>query len=265
MLIRQIDPETKLQPNTLTELRKKEDELRRDMADGIDYAAGEIAVSELVDRYMNLKRDLSENTRRAYGTVINRIKEAPFGQMKVRTVKLSDAKAFYIGLHDSGNKRNTITIFHSVLRPSFEMAVDDDMIRKNPFKFQVADILQNDAEKRTSLTKAQQEAYLKYVQEYGQDNYYQRCSDDPHDRYGLSRLETSNEESTGRQIGADHRRVRRLPVFGQVGYAQGRYALGELHAWDSKEDQSNLWGFVPSCDPSCPAAYFLYQYAAGGH
>lgn len=157
---------------TLEALRKKEEAIQRDMADGIDYAAGEITVSELVDRYMNLKRDLSENTRRAYSTVINRIKEAPFGQMKVRTVKLSDAKVFYISLHDSGNKRNTITIFHSVLRPAFEMAVDDDMIRKNPFKFQVSDILQNDAEKRTALTKAQQEVYLKYVQEYGQDNYY---------------------------------------------------------------------------------------------
>ena len=40
---------------SLTELRKKEDELRRDMADGIDYAAGEMTVAELVDRYMNLK------------------------------------------------------------------------------------------------------------------------------------------------------------------------------------------------------------------
>ncbi len=31
--------------------------------------------------------------------------------MKVRLVKPSDAKAFYIGLHDKGSKRNTITIF----------------------------------------------------------------------------------------------------------------------------------------------------------
>ena len=52
------------------------------------------------------------------------------------------------------------------------MAVDDDMIRKNPFKFQISDILPNDAGKRTALTKAQQETYLKYVQEYGRDNYY---------------------------------------------------------------------------------------------
>lgn len=157
---------------TLEELRRKEEIIQRDKADGIDYAAGEIIVSELIDRYVNLKRDWRENTRRAYGTAINRIKEDAFGQMKVRLVKPSDAKAFYIGLHDMGSKRNTITIFHSVLRPAFEMAVDDDIIRKNPFKFQVSDILQNDAEKRTALTDAQQKAYLKYVQENSQDNYY---------------------------------------------------------------------------------------------
>lgn len=75
---------------TLEELRKKESVIQRDLADGLDYSAGEITVSELVDRYMNLKRDLSENTRRAYGSAINRIKAVPFGQMKVRQVKPSD-------------------------------------------------------------------------------------------------------------------------------------------------------------------------------
>lgn len=78
---------------TLEELRRKEEIIQRDKADGIDYAAGEIIVSELIDRYVNLKRDWRENTRRAYGTAINRIKEDAFGQMKVRLVKPSDAKA----------------------------------------------------------------------------------------------------------------------------------------------------------------------------
>ena len=35
---------------SLTELRKKEEELWRDLADGIDYAAGEMTVADLVDR-----------------------------------------------------------------------------------------------------------------------------------------------------------------------------------------------------------------------
>lgn len=157
---------------TLEDLRKKEAEIQRDLADGIDYAAGEISVADLVDRYMSLKRDIGHNTKRAYGTVINRIKESEFGQMKVRNVKLSDAKRFYIDLHDTGSKRNTISIYHSVLRPTFEMAVDDDMIRKNPFKFKVADIIPDDAVKRTALTKQQQENYLRFIQENGQDNYY---------------------------------------------------------------------------------------------
>ena len=157
---------------TLEDLRKKEAAIQRDLADGIDYAAGEISVADLVDRYMSLKRDIGHNTKRAYGTVINRIKESEFGQMKVRNVKLSDAKRFYIDLHDTGSKRNTISIYHSVLRPTFEMAVDDDMIRKNPFKFKVADIIPDDAVKRTALTKQQQENYLRFIQENGQDNYY---------------------------------------------------------------------------------------------
>ena len=157
---------------TLEDLRKKEATIQRDLADGIDYAAGEISVADLVDRYMSLKRDIGHNTKRAYGTVINRIKESEFGQMKVRNVKLSDAKRFYIDLHDTGSKRNTISIYHSVLRPTFEMAVDDDMIRKNPFKFKVADIIPDDAVKRTALTKHQQENYLRFIQENGQDNYY---------------------------------------------------------------------------------------------
>ena len=53
---------------SLTELRKKEDELWRDLADGIDYAAGEMTVADLVDRYMNLKRGLKPNSLRSYNT-----------------------------------------------------------------------------------------------------------------------------------------------------------------------------------------------------
>ena len=119
-----------------------------------------------------MKRDIGPNTLRAYQTAVNRIRESDFGELKVRNVKLSDAKRFYVELHDKGIKRNTITGYHSILRPAFEMAVDDDMIRKNPFKFKVADILPDDAAKRTALTRSQQETYLKFIRENGQDNYY---------------------------------------------------------------------------------------------
>ncbi len=77
---------------SLTELRKKEEELWRDLADGIDYAAG-------------------------------------------------------------------------------EMTVEDDIIRKNPFKFKLSDVVPKDAYVRDALTREQQEKYLQFVQDYG-GNYY---------------------------------------------------------------------------------------------
>ncbi len=144
---------------SLTELRKKEDELRRDMADGIDYAAGEMTVAELVDRYMNLKRGLKQNSLRSYGSAVKRIHADPFGQKPIKTVKLSDAKGWFVFLHDSGIKQNTIGVLQSVVRPAFEMAVDDDIIRKNPFKFKLSDVVPKDAYVRDALTKEQQEKY----------------------------------------------------------------------------------------------------------
>lgn len=157
---------------TLDELRIKEQSIQRDLMDGIDYSGSEITVSELVDRYMNLKRSLSPNSKRAYSSAVNRIKKSSFGRKKVKNVRLSDAKTWYISLHDSGMKQNTITVLHSVLRPAFEMAVDDDLIRKNPFKFKLSDIIANDMEKRRALTKQEQEEYLRFIQSCGQGNYY---------------------------------------------------------------------------------------------
>ena len=156
---------------SLDELRKKENELRRDMADGIDYAAGEMTVAELVDRYMNLKRGLKQNSLRSYGSAVNRIHNDPFGQKPIKAVKLSDAKGWFVFLHDSGIKQNTIGVLQSVVRPAFEMAVDDDIIRKNPFKFKLADVVPRDAYVRDALTKEQQEKYLQFMQDCG-GNYY---------------------------------------------------------------------------------------------
>lgn len=157
---------------TLEELRQKEKSIRRDLDDGIDYAAGNITVSELVARYIGMRRGLSRNSQRAYHSAINRIDESDFGKRRVNTVKLSDAKIWFVSLHDGGVKQNTISVIQSVVRPAFEMAVEDDIIRKNPFKFKLADIVPNDATTRDALIKTQQERYLQFVREHGHDRYY---------------------------------------------------------------------------------------------
>lgn len=157
---------------TLDELRRKEEQIQRDLLDGIDFSGGEITVIQLAERYLNLRRGLKENSKRAYAATLNRIRESPIGQRKIRNVKLSDAKTWFVALHDEGLKQNTIGVIQSVLRPAFEMAVDDDMIRKNPFKFKLSDVVPNDAYVRSALTKAQQERYLQFIRDYGHGNYY---------------------------------------------------------------------------------------------
>ena len=46
---------------TLEDLRQKEILIERDILDGIDYNAGEQTVSELVDKYINMKRKIKTN------------------------------------------------------------------------------------------------------------------------------------------------------------------------------------------------------------
>ena len=157
---------------TLDALRRNEEDVRRDLYDGIDYSAGEVTVSELVDRYMNMKRKIKTNSSRAYSSAVSRIKASKFGQKQIRSVKTSDAKAWFVELHDDGLKQNTITVLHSVLRPAFEMAVEDDILRKNPFKFKLSDLIPDDSQERIPLTKEQQEKYLTFIKDYGNDNYY---------------------------------------------------------------------------------------------
>ena len=43
---------------------------------------------------------------------------------------------------------------------------------KNPFRFNISDLLTDDAVYRDALTEAQQRKYLQFIKDYGNDNYY---------------------------------------------------------------------------------------------
>lgn len=156
---------------TLNKLRNKEHAIQQDIDDGIDYAAGEITVTELVDRYMKTKRNLKQNSVRAYGTSVRRIAKSDFGCKRVKYVKPSDVKVWFSDLSDQGLKRNTIAIIQNILRPAFQMAVDDDIVRKNPFNFKISDVLPDDSEKRPALTEEQKSGLLALVRSCN-GNYY---------------------------------------------------------------------------------------------
>ena len=149
----------------LKELREKEAVILRDREDGIRYSGGQITVTELVERYIDLKQGVRYNTKVGYKYVLNVTKKEDFGKLKIRDIHVSDAKRWMLKLHDDGKGYSTLTSVRGVIKPAFQMAYEEDMIRRNPFDFTLSDIVSNDAEKRIALTPDQQEIWMSFIRE----------------------------------------------------------------------------------------------------
>ena len=148
---------------SLDELRQKEKNIQRDIADGIDTTGAEITAIDLLKKYANTKQFLSQNTQEQYYYAVCTLSKEPFMQKQVNAIKLSDAKAFIMKLRNDGRKYSTIQSFYAKLRPAFEMAVDDDLLVKNPFEFQLATVVVNDSVTREAITRKQERQFLEFV------------------------------------------------------------------------------------------------------
>ena len=126
---------------------------------------GNYTVLELVKKYISLKTGVRHNTEANYKFVINIIAKEEFGKKRIDQVHLSDAKAWLIKLQKDGRGYSTIHSVRGVVRPAFEMAVNDDLIRKNPFAFELASVVVNDSVTREAITRKQQREFLRFVQE----------------------------------------------------------------------------------------------------
>ncbi len=144
-------------------LREKERLIQRDLYDGIIPNGGEMTVLQLVTKYVLQKTGVRHNTEAGYKTVINIITKESFGKQRIDRIKLSDAKAWLIKLQKDGRGYSSIHSIRGVVRPAFQMAVDDDLIRKNPFEFQLATVVVNDSVTRDAITRKQERAFLEFV------------------------------------------------------------------------------------------------------
>lgn len=146
-------------------LREKEKQIAADIFDKIVPEGGKLTVVELVEKYVSLKTGVRPSTEASYRTVINILKKDNFGRQRIDKVKLSDAKVWLIQLQKNGRGFSTIRTIRGVLRPAFQMAMDDDLIRKNPFSFELATVIYNDSVTREALTREQERKFLKFVKE----------------------------------------------------------------------------------------------------
>ena len=132
-----------------------------------------MTVEELVERYLSTRIGVKPNTKANYNFVKNLMKKEDFYYKKIGDVKTSDAKLFLIKLQQDGKRYSTVKTVRGVLRPAFQMAVDDDVLHKNPFGFELAGVVVNDSVTREALTRDQMRKFLKFVHD---DNVYCKYS-----------------------------------------------------------------------------------------
>lgn len=155
-------------------LREKEKAILKNINDCISPDGGNMTVLELVQKYVNQKTGVRHNTMANYNFVINIIKKEKFGSIRIDKVKLSDAKAWLIKLQTDGRGYSTIHSVRGVVRPAFQMAVDDDLIRRNPFEFQLCTVVVNDSVIREAITESQEKKFLEFIKN---DEHYKRYYD----------------------------------------------------------------------------------------
>lgn len=151
--------------NALSDLRKREKQINRDLDDNIDTVGAEITLNEQFDRYMSLKLSLANSTRENYlGLWKARVEKSYIANKKLCDIKKSDVLRFYNSLLEDGLKYTTIKTFNDLISPCLDLAVDDDIIRKNPC-IGCLDGFNKDAKERISLTSQEQDIFLEFIRQ----------------------------------------------------------------------------------------------------
>ena len=152
----------------LAELREKEAKLMKDQLDGLDlYVAGKASLNETFDRYMSAKYNLRESTRSAYEYTYDHYVRDTFGRKRIAEIKYSDVLQFYYYLLNQKERSlGTLDSIHCLLHPTFQLAVRDEIIRKNPTDGVMKEISRESGKNRGvrhALTVQQQRAFMEYI------------------------------------------------------------------------------------------------------
>ena len=150
----------------LTELREKEKQIQKDIADGI-ISDNNLTLNDMFEKHMSGKRELKASTRENYLYMYNKYVFDTLGKRKIADIKYSDVRAFFNNLIDEkGFKPNSVEILYTIIHPVFTLAVRADLIRKNPSDNLMREIKQShdwSKPKRKALTTEQQRAFIDYT------------------------------------------------------------------------------------------------------
>lgn len=199
-------------------LREKERLVEADIADQIVPGGGGMTVADIVRKYTSMRVNVRPSTKASYRTVINLLQNDEFGNRRIDKIKISDAKLWLIQLQENGRGFSTIRTIRGVLRPAFQMAADDGLVRKNPFSFGLSSVVYNDSIRREALTREQERKFLNFVKE---DRHFCRYYDGIYILFNtglriseFTGLTKKDIDFKGMKINIDHQ----LQRYNHIGY-----------------------------------------------
>lgn len=156
-------------------LREKEQDIQKDLNDGIDTIGKKMSVCQLYAKQNSHRKNVKRNTVKGRKYLMDILEKDPLGMRSIDSVKLSDAKEWAIRMSDNGYAYKTISNFKRSLKASFYTAIQDDCIRKNPFDFALNTVLEDDTESKTALSLEQEADCLSFME---QDKTYKKYRDE---------------------------------------------------------------------------------------
>lgn len=146
-------------------LRVQEEKIRNDIRDHINADGSKITVIELVDKYYALNFAERQNTKDAHRFLANCIRNDEIAKLKITMIRRSDAISFVKRIRAKGYAYSTVLKLKRTLKASFELAIADDYLRKNPFDFDInSRIISNNTKEVEALTPEQVETLLNFMQ-----------------------------------------------------------------------------------------------------
>lgn len=154
-------------------LRKMEEAIQRDLFRGV--APEKQTVLQLVSAYVQTRVNVRRSTQAGYRTTLKYLENDAFGHWQVEAVRASDAKRWLIDLqHVKGKSYSAICSMRGVLRPAFRCAVEDGRIPRNPFDFELSEVLIDDGIARRALSQREERLFLDFVKG---DSHFSRYYD----------------------------------------------------------------------------------------
>lgn len=145
-------------------LRDLERDLQRDLFDGIDSSGKKMVLWQLYEKHNALKPNVRQSTETGRKYLMDILKSDTLGNMSIEAIKPSDTKEWAIRMKKNGYSYQTINNYKRSLKACFYTALNDDLVRKNPFSWNLSDVLEDDTIHKTALTDEQVNALLSFLQ-----------------------------------------------------------------------------------------------------